>query len=134
MIPVLLSVSRLWEIFYYGRLCTTPHVILFSGRYDGFMDAFSLSSSKLLKRIKTEHETILSIEALGMDLRHIQFSTQTGNTIFTAGSGTAHIYVWDFNTGTLINKLTGHLQDVQTLKLWNNILISGSNDHTVKVR
>eukprot|EP01127_Copromyxa_protea_P008856 TRINITY_DN2044_c0_g1_i1.p1 TRINITY_DN2044_c0_g1~~TRINITY_DN2044_c0_g1_i1.p1 ORF type:complete len:491 (+),score=61.58 TRINITY_DN2044_c0_g1_i1:1758-3230(+) len=94
--------------------------ILLCGRYDGYLEAWSLSSRTLLKRIKTEHETVVEVEALG-------------NTVYTVGSGTPHIYVWDLNTLSVTNKLTGHLQDIRTIKLWNNILVSGSNDHTVKV-
>lgn len=34
----------------------------------------------------------------------------------------------------VVNKLSGHLQDVRSMKLCDNVLVSGSNDHTVKVR
>lgn len=121
------------EIYYYGIKKLELNLIFGSGRYDGIMEAWSLGSKKLLKSIQTKHETLFSIEALGK--RHLAYSNFVeGNTIFTAGSGSSHIYVWDFNTQSVVNKLTGHLQDVRTLKLWNDVLISGSNDHTVKVR
>jgi F-box/WD-40 domain protein 7 len=42
--------------------------------------------------------------------------------------------VWDLNTGLCIDTLQGHTNVVMGLLCWNQFLISGSLDGTVKVR
>jgi len=92
---------------------------LICGCYDGDLDVWCLKTNKFFRKIKTEHEPVSCIEGVG-------------NTIVTGGGMVSNICQWDLNTGFTSGRFVGHLQNVRSMKLVGDLLVSASNDHTVK--
>ena len=46
--------------------------------------------------------------------------------------GDKHVFMWDVGTGKVIGKWQGHDARVNTVAYYNNVIVSGSYDGTVR--
>ena len=87
---------------------------------DGTVRIWDLFSKKQVSSIKAHSEPILTSSAL--------------DWIYLATSSNRDILIWDTQSGSLVKKLTGHLDNVNHLiKMQNGFLLSASADKSIKV-
>lgn len=79
-----------------------------------------------LTRIYTQHEGPVNAGTLLCD-------PINGKTKAVTVSGEGGVHLWDVNTGTFIRSFEGHTKGLACVKYVNDKIITGSNDHTIRV-
>ncbi|MEA5562178.1 WD40 repeat domain-containing protein [Planktothrix agardhii] len=103
---------------------TPDNETIVSGSADKTIKLWNLQTGKLCKTLKNEQELGIVL-SLKLD--------STGNFLF-CGSANNNITIWNLKGNTLVQKLEGHLDWVQSLTPipTENSLLSGSRDGTIK--
>lgn len=100
--------------------------ILASGSHDGTLDLWDLCTREVRNTFQTAHTTGVKSMAFSPD----------GRTVVTTGFVDCNMWLWDVHTGHSVGRsLTGHTSCVNAVAFSpdGSIIVSGSDDHTVRV-
>eukprot|EP01132_Coremiostelium_polycephalum_P008629 gene8629-10620_t len=93
---------------------------------------YSVSQDALLKIYSLkENKQVRSLNLCNLALSSCQLSQDEKHIVI--GSWDNNIYIYSVGNGSISDTLSGHDDAVSCLKLYNNILVSGSWDSSVKV-
>lgn len=98
---------------------TGQHIV--SGSYDETLRIWSMPTRECLFTLENHKD-------------HVNCVIIAKNQDFVISCGDDHhIMLWNPTTNKFIRSLTGHDQKVTCLTIWNDYLISGSSDNTIKI-